>query len=625
MKKKVLFLSLASMLLASCGGTPASTSNSPASTPESQEKSTIVEQFNITFNDEDGNLLESKKWNKNSVPSYNYVKQDTEEWNYTVEGWSTTKGGNVLAALPAVTADATYYAIVSKAKQVYTIQFDTDGGSAVDSLQKEYGSTINEPAEPEKEGYHFVSWCTDSSLSTAVTWPYTVTGNKTFYAKWNEKTSISDYLKSCVTALNQDPYSYIPDSMKPTYSANYVTQNDVTYDFTSFTSISTVNYGGFGEQWQMVIDNIMQSQNYFAVLSLIETAVNTSVVAFNNHFDKNPSDTNKEITDTGYYAKVNFANNLLTYTIQIKTGKTIPFFGEVLPQIDMTYDINSKERSVRINLSDTNAMRYIINDNSYIFAIEYGVEAGHRTAYCSLTKDEDENVNGHIYEYITLKDKDAVKSCADFYIGDTYTSVVGNKASGIIGFDGYINELYKTDEGKLVGYKVKETKTVLTVSGTWHTLWFNLSDISGITNVKLTDHTEDNDNTLNTKNVYVNNSSTIFTPAYNTQIIIGKTSRKFDIEYRTRHFYGLQDQDLYHYSVSIPMMFIQDDHDKYTNFTDFSADMLATNNITSSVTMATTLLTKIRDDYDNLIPTFITNKELMDSDKIITWIGTAIK
>jgi hypothetical protein len=72
-------------------------------------------------------------------------------------------------------------------------------------------------------------------------------------------------------------------------------------------------------------------------------------------------------------------------------------------------------------------------------------------------------------------------------------------------------------------------------------------------------------------------------------------------------------------------MFIQDDHDKYTNFTDFSADMLATNNITSSVTMATTLLTKIRDDYDNLIPTFITNKELMDSDKIITWIGTAIK
>ena len=48
-------------------------------------------------------------------------------------------------------------------------------------------------------------------------------------------------------------------------------------------------------------------------------------------------------------------------------------------------------------------------------------------------------------------------ACADFYIDDEYTSVVGNKASGIVGFAGYINELYETQEGKLLGYKVRET------------------------------------------------------------------------------------------------------------------------------------------------------------------------
>ena len=40
----------------------------------------------------------------------------------------------------------------------YTITFDTDGGSAVDSITKDYGTAISAPDNPIKEGYTFAGW-----------------------------------------------------------------------------------------------------------------------------------------------------------------------------------------------------------------------------------------------------------------------------------------------------------------------------------------------------------------------------------------------------------------------------------------------------------------------------------
>ncbi|MCH5179862.1 MAG: InlB B-repeat-containing protein [Erysipelotrichales bacterium] len=582
------------------------------------------QKYNISFYDEEGNKLSDITKTYGEVPSYNYDKADTAEWDYTFEGWSTILGGEVLPTLPMVTSSASYYAVISKVKKQYTITFDSNDGTAVSSITDEYGSLIDEPTKPTKDGYSFVSWCTDATLTTAVTWPITLTENKTYYAKWNEKVDIKKYLKALIDAIGQDPYSYIPNTMRPTNADNLVTAEEVNYDFTSFTNVNSIKYGGFGEQWQMVMDNIAESERFYTILTLADSVISASVVAFNNWFDKNPSDTNKEIAETGYYAKVDFSNFVLTYTIQLKTGFTIPLFGEVIPQIDMTYNIITSEKSVRVNLSDSNAMRYLITDNEYLFGIEYGINNVTRSAYCQLTRDVvDNSVQGHIYEYISLKDSDVVKSCADFYINDTYTSVIGNKASGIKLMDGYINELYKTSEGKLLGYKVQETKTVVGMTGTYHTLWFNLNSISGISSVKVTDKSKDNDNSYNANDIYINNSSSLFTPTYNKLLV--RTSRKYDIELRTQYRYGYENSELTCYKTSIPMMFIQDDHDGYTNYSDFAKDIKAQNGITASVTLSSRYLEKIRYDYDLLIPVFKENKEHVNSDIIVEWIGTVIK
>ena len=584
------------------------------------------QKYDVKFLDENGAELNTIKYSYGDTPSYTYNKQDTQEWDYTVHGWSLTAGGEVLSSLPKVTGSATYHAIVSAVKQKYTITFESNGGSSVASITEDYGTSIAEPTKPTRDGYKFVAWSTDTAGANKVTWPVTLVKNEKFYANWNEKVDIKAYFQSLMAVVGHDPYSYIPAKMKQDNSANHVTADQVNYDFTNSTNVGNIKYGGFGEQWHMVIENIEQSELFYSVLSLGEAAINASVVLFNNYLDNNPDDTaSHTLNETTYTAKLDFHDGILAYTIQYKTNLNIPFFGNVMPQVDMTYNVSTLEKAVRVQLTENNAMKYAVTDNTYVFALEYGVETVSRKAYFQLNRLQDESVQGHIYEFVQYKDKDLVPACADFYIGSEYTSVVGNKASGLVGFKGYINELYKTNEGKLLGYKVRETLTILGVSGQYNTLWFNLNNISGITSVKAVEN-ENNTGTYSNKNphdIYLNGSASIFEPTYNKKLSVN-TSRKYDVELRKQYFYGYQDGKIVEYETKIPMMFIQDDNDKDTNFSDFPSDILSKSGITASVNLAQAYLNKIRVDYASLIDIFIKHKDEVTGTTIENYIGGAI-
>lgn len=628
--KRTLFVLASVLLLASCGGTsstPKSTSSSEGDTSVESQVSSPEESkasYTITFKDETGAVLDSRLWEEGTTPSYNYQKDDTQEWDYTFEGWSTSLGGEVIT-IPAVSGEATYFAIVSQVKQRYTLTFDSGDGSEVASITEDYGTSIDKPDDPTWKGHKFVAWSYDEAGEEKVTWPLTLTESKTLYANWNEIIDIKAYLSSLVGVLKQDPFGYIPEKMRPTNSANHVQESQVTYDFNSFVNVSDIKYGGYGEQWNMVIGNIAESQRFYSAIAVGETILNASIVAFNNYLDSNPSDTaTHTLKETDYTAKLDFHNGVLTYILQYKTGWNIPFFGEVLPQIDMVYDVASGERSARIQLSENNAMRYIVRDGYYAFAIEYGVTAVSRKAFFEIDAQDEENIKGHIYEYVQFKDKDLVPSCADFYITPDWTSVVGNKASGMPGFAGYINELYRTEEGKLLGYEVRETFTKWAITATYHTLWFNLNNISGINNVKAipTGEVSTGLGAQNPHEIYLNNSASIFEPTYNTKLGV-KTSRKYDVEMRKQSFFGYKDDALTEFQVEIPMMFIQADHDGYTNFSDFPADILSKSGISAQVTMSSTVLNKIQSDYASLIDVFIGNKDKVTGDAIETYIGQA--
>lgn len=72
------------------------------------------------------------------------------------------------------------------AVSTYTLTFDTNGGSAIDKITKDSGTTIDLTAyKPTRAGYTFAGWFSEKALTKAVT-SVKLTANTTVYAKWTQ-------------------------------------------------------------------------------------------------------------------------------------------------------------------------------------------------------------------------------------------------------------------------------------------------------------------------------------------------------------------------------------------------------------------------------------------------------
>ncbi len=77
------------------------------------------------------------------------------------------------------------FVLVACGKDTFTVTFDSNGGSAVQAVTAEDGSTIDEPTAPTRAGFTFDGWFKESALTNA--WDFdvdTVTSDITLYAKW---------------------------------------------------------------------------------------------------------------------------------------------------------------------------------------------------------------------------------------------------------------------------------------------------------------------------------------------------------------------------------------------------------------------------------------------------------
>lgn len=560
----------------------------------------------VKWYNEDGGLLAEQELKEGVTPAYTYNKQDTAEWDFTVEGWSATTGGNVLQSLPALTADVEYYAVVSRVKQKYTVTFNTGEGSAIPSVQKEYGETLAKPDinPTPPEGNRFVGWCTDSTCQTSATFPMTITGNVTLYAAYHETVDVKALVSSLLAGYKLDPYSYVPEAMLPQYANNLVNASTVKKteeDYASFVNKSQMPSKGFGEQWHMIADNLKQSQLFFNALSAVEDVITASVATFNNYIDSNPSDTAHHSFKHGDYDVTVDCSGGKVYYVLDYTG-TFPLVGEQQAQIALS--MVGGKRTVRIQLGNPNALAYTITDNGYTFALKM---LGLRRSMFDVSRDESGKVTGHINEFLTasgVTDK-AIASAADFYIDGNYVSAVGNKADGMVVFDGYISELYNANTGKLISYEVRETKSSLT----FDTLWFDLADISGINSVKYV---------ADGKKFYVNGSSTAWEAKKVGGLSLKTASRRFDIEFRTQYFYAADGEEV---AVKVPMLFVQEDQ-----FNTLPADVAEKNSgVSISVNVSTTNINKQKNDYATLVDAFIEHKADITVDYIIEYIGDAVE
>ena len=68
----------------------------------------------------------------------------------------------------------------------YTVSFETNGGSVVESIVLDGNGTLQAPADPTKEGHKFLGWYLDEACEQEVTdfAALKISANTILYAKW---------------------------------------------------------------------------------------------------------------------------------------------------------------------------------------------------------------------------------------------------------------------------------------------------------------------------------------------------------------------------------------------------------------------------------------------------------
>ena len=94
--------------------------------------------------------------------------------------------------------------ILLKVNKKFTVSFDTDGGSKIESVQVKKNDTCKLPKDPEKEGYVFLYWMDENGNS--VLKDFKVTKDRKLKAKWAEEDAQMFTVK-----FDTDGGSSIPD------------------------------------------------------------------------------------------------------------------------------------------------------------------------------------------------------------------------------------------------------------------------------------------------------------------------------------------------------------------------------------------------------------------------------
>ena len=117
---------------------------------------------------------------------------------YVFAGWSAYTEGMTMPAYD-VTAIAAWTA------ESYTLVFDANGGSNVESITAEYGAEIVAPEDPEKEGYSFAGW--DKEVYSVMPDLGENGATETFTASW----TINQYTITFVTGIDPEIPAIVQD------------------------------------------------------------------------------------------------------------------------------------------------------------------------------------------------------------------------------------------------------------------------------------------------------------------------------------------------------------------------------------------------------------------------------
>jgi len=140
-------------------------------------------EYNVIFNTDEGSIMPVQTVRRNEK----VIKpDDPKKEGFTFNGWYTAS--NLVVQFDfntPITANTTIYACWKEV--VLNINYDTNGGEALEPIEKVHGSflsAIDLAVVPVKEGHSFKGWFLDNEFTTEVVPGMVIESSITIYANW---------------------------------------------------------------------------------------------------------------------------------------------------------------------------------------------------------------------------------------------------------------------------------------------------------------------------------------------------------------------------------------------------------------------------------------------------------
>jgi uncharacterized repeat protein (TIGR02543 family) len=100
--------------------------------------------------------------------------------------YAESQGGSYSSqtSLSSSSSQVPYSSATTTSEEIVTVTFEVNGGSSIEPIILFKGSTINEPTEPLKNGYHFDGWFEDLNLLFEYDFSTILNDDLTLFAKW---------------------------------------------------------------------------------------------------------------------------------------------------------------------------------------------------------------------------------------------------------------------------------------------------------------------------------------------------------------------------------------------------------------------------------------------------------
>lgn len=201
----------------------------------SQSTTEFIERYLVNFDSMEGSTVDSIYVVKgNSIPVPIVLRE-----GYTLDGWYISYNNGITYdekwdfTTFTVSNNITLYAkwVINK----YTITFQSNGGTQIDSITQDYNTSICLPSNPAKMGYTFEGWYLDEDLNNLLTFTTMPAENIILYAKYtifnSPSTLIIHYIR---LDNNYDQWSVWLWGSEP------IPQDGANYNFTNTDELGKI-------------------------------------------------------------------------------------------------------------------------------------------------------------------------------------------------------------------------------------------------------------------------------------------------------------------------------------------------------------------------------------------------